>query len=302
MSHNTAMCTLNDVIKQYDLSDAAATGVSATTQAVITSLETAQLTLLKQLIYDASHEIEHQWGRTFVPFYQVYTVRPSMQAWTNWRYEHGILRYYFQDLHFADLLELDSVEIDDVAVSASYYRLEGEAPYDYLTFDKDNVTLPSASTFSSKVEFAGWWGYHEHPNGEDLWEDSVSMTANITSSQTSFNITAADADLFDTYQYIRIGDEMLFITAVSRQGQTHTLTVERGVRGSTATTHASSDALYRYRQTPDVIMATRRRVINLMQKRAETANLVQIGEGVAEASTESISLHIPPRYVPVKSV
>lgn len=293
----SAFISVNDVLTQYALTDAASISVTATTQAVLTALEAGQLILLKQLIFDASDEITQDWARMFVPFQATYTVRPSMHAWTNnWRYEHGILRYYLQDLPYADVLALSSIEIDDTVLSSSYYRIES---MDAITFDKDNTTLPSASTFSSKVELIGTWGYHE--NYAQAWSQIGTLQSSLTSSATSFVATAGTVASFEVYQYLKIDDEFLFVTNVNPDTP-YTITVERGVRGSTAASHDSADVVYAYQQMPDVILATRRRVINLMQKRQEFANLVQIGEGVAEASTESISLKIPPRYVPVKSV
>lgn len=292
----SAFISLNDVLTQYALTDAAATGVTATTQDVLTALEAGQLILLKQLIFDASDEIIQDWARMFIPFQATYTVRPSMQAWSNWRYEHGILRYYLQDLPYADVLALSSVEIDDTVLSSSYYRIES---MEAITFDRDNTTLPSASTFSSKVELIGTWGYHE--NYAVAWSQIGTLQSSLSSSATSFVATAGTVASFEVYQYLKIDDEFLFVTNVNPDTP-YTITVERGVRGSTAAAHDSADIIYAYQQMPDVIMATRRRVINLIQKRAELANLVQIGEGVAEASTESISLKIPQRYVAVKSV
>jgi hypothetical protein len=294
--YKSAFITLNDVIKQYGLTDSAATGVSATTQAVIDAMDSTQRELLKQLILDTSDEIIQDWQRTFIPFQATYTVRPSMQAWSNWRYESGILRYYLQDLEFADLLSLSSVEIDDTALSASAYRVES---MDAITFDRNNTTLPTASSFTSKVEFAGIWGYHE--NYSLAWKQIGTLQASLNSSATSFVATAGTVASFEIYQYLKIDDEFLFVTDVLSTAP-YTITVERGVRGTTAAAHDSADSIQAYQQMPDVIRATRRRVINLMQKRAELANLVQIGESAVEASTEKISLKIPVRYVAVKSI
>ncbi len=291
--YKSAFCTANDVIKQFALTDAAASNVSATTQATLSNLKTGQLTLLKQLIFDASDEIIQDWQRTFVPFQATYTVYPSMQAWTNWRYERGILRYYLQDLEYADLLSLTSVNQDGTALSSGYYRVESN---EAITFDIANVNISAVSGFSSYMAFTGIWGYHE--NYSVAWASVGTLLGNLNDSATSFTVTTGTVE---TYQYIKLDTEFLFVTNVT-VGATDTITVERGGRGTTAAAHTAGATLYAYQQMPDVILATRRRVINLMQKRAELANLVQIGETTAEASTEKISLKIPVRYVAVKSV
>jgi len=294
--YKSAFCTVNDVLKQFALTDAAASNVSATTQGVLTSLKTGQLTLLKELIFDASDEIIQDWQRTFVPFQATYTIYPSMHAWTNWRYERGILRYYLQDLEYADLLSLSSVNQDGTTLDSNYYRVESN---DAITFDISNVALNTSSSFSSYVAFAGIWGYHE--NYSAAWVNIGTLQANLSSSATEFAATSGTVNSFEVYQYLKIDNEILFASDVNYHDG-HPVTVERGVRGTTAAAHLSGATISAYQQMPDVVMATRRRVINLMQKRAELANLVQIGETTAEASTEKISLKIPVRYVAVKSV
>jgi hypothetical protein len=292
-----AFCTLNDVINQLGMEEAAATGHSVSRQATIDRLSTAQKDLLKELILDVSDEITQQWERTFIPFQATYTVYPSMVAWTDWRNERGVTRFYFQNLAYADLLSLSSVEFDDTAQSASYYRLEGAMPYEAVAFDTSGVTLPSSSSFSSKAEFAGIWGYHQ--NYAQAWKSFGTLIGDITDSATSFTVLTGTVE---TYSYLKIGTEFLFVTSITTGSPNDTITVERGVRGTTAAAHTLGDTMYSYQQMPEVTKAARRRVINLMQKRAELANLVQIGEQTVEASTEQISLSIPKRYVPVKSI
>jgi hypothetical protein len=294
-----AFVTLNQVLTQFGMTEAAATGQTATQQATIARLEAGQNTLLKQLILDVSDEIAalggDKWARTFVPFQHTYTVYPSMNAWTDWRSERGVNRFYFQNLEYADLLSLTSVSFDGTAQDSAYYRLEGAQPYEAVTFDTV-ISIPSGSSFSSKAEFTGIWGYHQ--NYAQAWRSVGTLLGDMTDSATSFSATTGT---IDTYSYLKIGIEFLFVSAVTT-GATDTITVERGARGTTAAAHTLGDTLYAYQQMPEVMKATRRRVINLMQKRAEFANLVVIGETTAEASTEDISLSIPKRYVPVKSI
>lgn len=297
--YRSAFCTLNQVLTQYGLTDAATIDIDPETQAVIDNLDTGQKILLKQLIYDASDEIIIDYQRMFVPFVNAYTVRPSMKAaWSNWRYENGILRYYLQDLAYADLLSLSAVSVDGSTITDSYYRLEGNAPYDAITFDSTGVTLSSG--FSSNAVLTGTWGYHENP--AMLWRSIGTLQANLSDSATSFVATAGTVAEFETFQYLKIESELLFVTNVLSI-EPYTVTVERGVRGSTAAAHVSTTAISAYRQMPIVIKATRRRVINLMQKRAELANILQTGETTFEISSEDIDLpESLIRYVAVKSI
>jgi hypothetical protein len=294
-----AFVTLNQVLTQIGMDEAAATGHEVDTTNTINRLEDGEQLLLKELILDVSDEIAQQWQRTFVPFLHTYSVYPSMTAWTDWRYERGILRFYLQNLEYADLLSLSSVEFDDTAQSASYYRLEGGTPYEAITFDASGVTLPSNSSFSSKAEFAGIWGYHQ--NYAQAWKAIGTLQSALNDSATSFVATALTVGSFEVYQYLKIDSEFLLVTDIVTDSP-YTITVERGVRGTTAASHLISASIAAYQQMPEVTKAARRRVINLMQKRGELASLVQIGESTFETSPETINLSIPKRYVPVKSI
>lgn len=287
-----AFITLNDVIKQYALSTSAATGVSATTQATIDAMDLVQKTQLKQLLFDVSDEIMTQWHRTFLPFVHTYTVKARSSAWRKgWSSCNGELLFNLLRLPNADLLSLSSVTLNDTVLDSAYYDLSPDSLYPawQVSFDSAYVTLPTGIAFNTELELAGTWGYHENPL--DMWRANGALLGNITSSATSFTATTGT---IETCQYLKIGTEFLFVTAVT-VGATDTITVERGVRGSTAAAHTLADVIYAYRQMPAVIKATRRRVVNLMQKMPELANLVQIGESAVQASTESIDLQIDKR-------
>lgn len=87
------------------------------------------------------------------------------------------------------------------------------------------------------VEIAGVWGY---------WLDTLAIgtiaAAIATTTTTSVTMTAGHG--LEVGNTVLIDSEQLYITAVS----TNTLTVERGVNGTTAATHLilASVALYRY--------------------------------------------------------
>jgi hypothetical protein len=293
----TAFISLNDVIKQYALSTSAATSVSATTQAVIDSMDTVKRTQLKQLLFDVSDEIMAQWHRTFVPFIASYTILARSNAWRNgWSRCNGNLVFNLLRLPNADLLSLSSVVLNAETLSTSYYATSPEETYPawQVTFDGDNVTLPSGTAFNTSLVLNGTWGYHENPSA--MWASIGTLQANLSDSATTFVATQSTVANFEIYQYLQIESEILFVTDVV-SAEPYTITVERGARGSTAAAHLSTVAIKAYRQMPAVIKAVRRRVVNLMQKMPELANLVQIGEGVAEASTESIDLKIDKRLI-----
>ena len=100
----------------------------------------------------------------------------------------------------------------------------------------------------SGVIVAGTWGYG------DLREDTglgVSG-AGATAEDTEITVAASGSDpsvSLSAGHTVRIGDEQLYVTAASDDGQgTITLTAQRGVNGTTPTTHAvdSGVSVYRY--------------------------------------------------------
>ncbi len=295
--HQSAFITLNDVVKQYALSTAPATAVTATTQAVIDSVDTVQRSQLKQLLFDVSDEIMNDWHRTFVPFISSHTVKARSSEWRNgWSYCNGNYVYNLLRVPYGDLLSLSSVVLNDETLSASYYELSPSDSYPawQVSFDGDNVTLPTGTAFSTSLVLNGTWGYHENPSA--MWSSIGTLQSAINSSDTTFVATVGTVASFETYQYLQIDSEILFVTSVLAAAP-YTITVERGTRGSTAASHLISTSIKAYRQMPSVIKGVRRRVVNLMQKMPELANLVQIGESTFEASTENIDLGIPKRLV-----
>jgi len=80
----------------------------------------------------------------------------------------------------------------------------------------------------------GSWGYTT---------DTVSVTtSDAVGSTTATSISVTSASDLGSAQTILIDSEQLYITAISG----NTLTVERGVNGSTAATHSGGASLYRY--------------------------------------------------------
>lgn len=289
----SANITLNDLVKQYALNTASAQAIDPTTQAVIDSWDTATRTKLRQYIFDCSEALANEWDRVFVPFYAAYTVRPSMsEIWCDWRLQNGFLAFYFQSLAYADCLELDSVSIDGTNQDTGTYRLESQAPYEYVVFSSVGA-MPSSSSFDSSAIFSGTWGYHRSP--ESMWRAIGSLQAGIDADDTSFVATDATVSLFEVYQYLKIDNEILFVTNVDSDTP-YTITVERGKNGTTAASHLSAASIASYQQMPSVIRETRRRVINLASNDAELAQIVQLGESATEGGETPMQLAIPKRW------
>lgn len=95
------------------------------------------------------------------------------------------------------------------------------------------------------VEAIGLWAYWQ-----DLLAVSTLGAAITTTSATSITITSAST-LLEVLQTILIDSEQLYITAISGT----TVTVERGMNGTTAATHLNGAAVSVYRYPPKVTEA-----------------------------------------------
>lgn len=78
----------------------------------------------------------------------------------------------------------------------------------------------------------GIWGYSRRSYANS-WDTLTTMSVSIDDEVTS--IVVADSSLIETLDYIRIEDEFMQVT--DNDTATNTLTVTRGVNGSTAVAH-----------------------------------------------------------------
>lgn len=198
-------------------------------------------------------------------------------------------------LQFDDhLLELSSITNGDgVAISLSDVMYHPSALYPRYGI---RIKAQSAYTWQPDgygetrqvIALTGTWGYHDDwSNAFVLSGDAVANVGGISAAATSITVTDADgtaSDLqtprFQAGQLIKIGTEYMDVTAVNTG--TNALTVVRGVNGSTAATHAASDAISIYRPMGNVIMAVLRLVA--WRYRQKDANVFDtttiIGTGV----------------------
>jgi len=117
-----------------------------------------------------------------------------------------------------------------------YYRLQ------MLT--SGSVFNTYSGNLTSQVTIVGIWGWHgDYGNAWLASGDAVADAGGLSASVQTINVTDADAvggdgfiPRFSEGNLIRIDSEYMLITAISANA----LTVARGVRGSTAATHATA--------------------------------------------------------------
>lgn len=141
-----------------------------------------------------------------------------------------------------------SISLSDVIqVADAVLRLTNGAVF---TYDESPVTA---------ITITGIWGYH--PDWNHAWSDSgdTVQDASLSASATAMTVTDADAGdnpRFQVGQLLRLEDEYLHITAIDTA--TNILTVERGVNGTTAVSHANGTAIEMYQMPADVSQLTLR--------------------------------------------
>jgi hypothetical protein len=114
------------------------------------------------------------------------------------------------------------------------------------------------------IAVTGWWGYH--PRYEDAWTAADTVQDDpLTAIATS--LTVSDADNFQAGQMLRLGSELITVTAVDSDHAI--LSVTRGVNGTPAVAHANDIPIYLYSPWGNyTLAATRLAVWRYRQKDA----------------------------------
>jgi hypothetical protein len=127
------------------------------------------------------------------------------------------------------------------------------------------ITLTNGATFTYNstplqvIQVAGLWGYHE--DWARAWLQSADTVQNNPLSSTATTLTVTDADGADGFsqtprfqvgQLLRIASEYVRVLAVNTT--TNTLTLQRGVNGTTAASHAQNTVIEIYQPPAEVVM------------------------------------------------
>lgn len=212
--------------------------------------------------------VEQEIGRIFTPYtetktyYFDETVRDEQLV----RARNGY-RLYLS----ADLLSLATLTWDGTILTSSQYRLgirPDEYPYRYILADNTVATI--SRDFDDAITLAGIWGVHDHADSQFSDVTSLNTGSQLSDSATSVIVTSVSN--LAAYDYIRVDTELMHITAISG----NTLTVERGVRGYTATTHENGAIVEKWHVVPDVQELVTRLVAYHYEKRNDLSDSIQV--------------------------
>lgn len=233
-------------------------------------------TLVQRYCRDYSKIIEEQVNATFVPYYESKTDYFG-ELLRDGRFQLSVYGFHILDLPDA-LLSLDSIVFNGTTLTSSQYRAVGldnrSNTYPYYRILFDSTSLPSYDTdFDSGIVLTGEWGTHD--NSSNAYSTVTTTAEALDASETGIDITDGDGALFDVYQYIRIDDELMLITAITTSGDPDVLTVEREVNGFTAATHDSGATITRWNVPRDVQELATRMVAYFFNKRDDSGERVQ---------------------------
>lgn len=198
--------------------------------------------ILKDAIEAASGMIDNMTSKQF----RVYTETLEFKA------EAG------GHLDIPALLSITTLKTDDDG-DRTYENTWASTDYDLLPYNAAQFGEPytrlettpdgnySFPTVSKGVELDAKWGYRE------TLERATSLVddADVTASDTTLTVDAGTD--FEVGETILIDSEQMYITTIASE----LLTVNRGVNGTTAATHANDANIDIYRYPPEIREATR---------------------------------------------
>ena len=160
-----------------------------------------------------------------------------------------------------DLLAITTFKLDE----------DGDATYestltvttDYLTYPYNNYPKTkllsgndtSYGSFASGVrkgiQIIGSWGYGDGERESPILDSgtTVAVTDALDTTETGVDVTSATP--FSAGQTILIDSEQMYIQSIA----TSTLTVRRGMNGTTAATHIALSVIYIYEYPPPIVEA-----------------------------------------------
>jgi hypothetical protein len=169
-----------------------------------------------------------------------------------------------------DILEVKGLSHMNGASSINGDNIILSRGCDYNLTPYNNITLPDDSgsifnfigTEQQAIHLDAIVGYHERYPREAWIDTKDTLQASATSSTNLIAITASGASnargfspRFITQQYLRVGEEYMYVQGIQNASQ---LNVVRGVRGTTAASHASGITIESFKVEPEIEFLTLR--------------------------------------------
>jgi hypothetical protein len=162
-----------------------------------------------------------------------------------------------------DLLEVSSLTAGGTSISASNYYLYPLNKYPKWKIEMDlsgSTIFDYSSTLQKAVTVVGTWGWHD--DWDNAWQDTSDTVEDNPLTAGASTITVNNIAGDDAYGFtprfapghlLKIESEYIAVTAVNWTDET--LTVIRGVNGTTAAEHVQNTTIYTYRPAEIVVEA-----------------------------------------------
>lgn len=180
-----------------------------------------------------------------------------------------------------DLLSVSSISVaaagqNAVPVAITNYFLEPQwagPPYNRVEIDlSSSDAFQAGPTPQQSVQITGVWGYSADTQAAGTLGGSIN--ASVTS------LVVSSAALVDQGDVLLIDSEAIYVDTGRSAPTSTTLTVKRGVNGTTAASHTSGAAIARYRAPDDV-----RRLVRADAIASFTQDLAAWGRNVGSGET-----------------
>jgi len=224
--------------------------------------------LINDLIPQASRVIMLETNRAFVPYRDAksYYFLDLLTERQNNRYKLDLGE---------DALLVSSVVYANNTLDVSQWRLHPSNVYPsaQLAISPQNALGFDSSDFNSAIVVTGVWGYHEQL--AQAWTNVETIAGTINATVQTFEV--ADSSKYELLSYIRAESEyMQVIDRYVDHGHTpDTITVKRGVNGTTAAAHTAF-AIDRWNVMPDIAYAAQRLAAWSYQNRSQLGTVQYI--------------------------
>jgi len=216
----------------------------------------------------------------------------EVSAWFQRRCDRVFVPYFDSESHDArgddvtartlnvkDLLEVGSiVNGDGTTVAANQYVLRERNTYPKWRVEllgSSGVAWTYTDDWQDAITLHGTLGVHD--NYPQAFRTMTQLNGSLTAVATTAYV---DSDEYlETLQYVRFGGAGGELAQITRRNGNGTLTLERGVLGTTAVEQADNTTLQAYQENPDVQLAVTRLVSYLYDNRDNPSGRVAFADG-----------------------
>ena len=190
-------------------------------------------TIVEYYIKAASRDVAQFCNRTFVPY-----IRNDVTVKYDQLSPYWVLSLPDDGLVISSIAgDSGSVLPTDQYILMDILQTDNGYPYRWVEISRESNIYINITRWDYVPRFTidGIWGYSDQSYANS-WETVSTTSATITDSAVTFVV--ADSSLFEIFDFIRLESEFMLVTG--NDTNTDTLTVTRGVNGSTAAAHDGS--------------------------------------------------------------